>query len=91
MTSEEKQAPAARAWDGCRVFSATKAKDRAELGERVTAWLREAGVLPVDVQVRQSSDAEFHCLSITVFYRALEEPLQPLGATPRRQRKQPSR
>jgi hypothetical protein len=84
MTSEEKQAPAARAWDGCRVFSATKAKDRAELGERVTAWLREAGVLPVDVQVRQSSDESFHCLSITVFY--LKRPQDPTKE-PRRSRR----
>ena len=48
-----------------KVFSATKAKDREVLGEKVTKWLRSlpAGHEVKDVQVRQSSDREFHCLS----------------------------
>jgi hypothetical protein len=54
---------------GAKVFTATKAKDREELGEVLTRWIRanpQAKIL--DKIVTQSSDSEFHCLSITVFY-----------------------
>lgn len=54
---------------GAKVFTATKARDREELGEVLTRWLREnpkARIL--DKVVTQSSDNEFHCLSITLFY-----------------------
>jgi hypothetical protein len=55
---------------GVKVFSATKAKDRDELGENVTRWLRDhQEVQIVDKIVTQSSDHEFHCLTITIFYR----------------------
>ena len=57
---------------GVKVFSATKAKDREELGEMVTRWLREnSDASIVDKIVTQSSDQEFHCLTITIFYQAL--------------------
>ena len=56
---------------GVKVFSATKAKDREELGENVTRWIKSNADLEiVDQVVRQSSDNEFHCLSITLFYRS---------------------
>jgi hypothetical protein len=52
-----------------KVFSATKAKEREELGRRVTGWLREnRDAEIIDKKVTQSSDREFHCLTITVFY-----------------------
>ncbi len=55
---------------GVKVFSATKAKERDELGETVTRWLRSnAEVEVVDRVVAQSSDNEFHCLTIVLFYR----------------------
>jgi putative lipoic acid-binding regulatory protein len=55
---------------GVQVFSATMAKDREQLGEKVTAWLRKHGEAEVvDKIVTQSSDSEFHCLTITLFYR----------------------
>ena len=55
---------------GVKVFSATKAKEREELGETVTRWLRANPDLDiVDRVVSQSSDDEFHCLSIVLFYR----------------------
>jgi hypothetical protein len=55
---------------GVKVFSATKAKDREEMGEVITRWLGEHPRLrPVDHVVVQSSDREFHCLTITLFYR----------------------
>ena len=54
---------------GVKVFSATKARDRESLGENVTRWLVENPQLRVvDKTVTQSSDAEFHCLTITLFY-----------------------
>ena len=55
---------------GVKVFSATKAKEREELGETITRWLRaNADLEVVDKVVSQSSDDEFHCLSIVLFFR----------------------
>jgi hypothetical protein len=55
---------------GVKVFSATKAKERDDLGEQVTRWLRANGDLEVvDRTVVQSSDNEFHCLTVVLFYR----------------------
>jgi hypothetical protein len=55
---------------GVKVFSATKARDRDELGENVTRWLESnADLEVVDQRVLQSSDDEFHCLTVVVFYR----------------------
>ena len=57
-------------FDGVKVFTATKHKEREGLGEKLTKWLNDnEGVGVTDVEVRQSSDSEFHCLSIVVFYR----------------------
>ncbi len=61
-------------YDNVKVFSATKARDRDALGDRVTEWLRDNRVEIVDKVVRQSSDAEFHCLTITLFYRDASQP-----------------
>lgn len=55
---------------GVRVFSATKAKEREELGEIITRWLKANPDLEiVDRVVSQSSDNEFHCLTIVLFFR----------------------
>jgi hypothetical protein len=55
---------------GVKVFSATRAKDREELGDVITRWLRaNPSIQVVEKVVTQSSDREFHCLSITVFYK----------------------
>jgi len=57
-------------FDGVKVFSATKAKERELLGERLTEWLdTHPDVKVVDTVVTQSSDHEFHCLTITVFFK----------------------
>jgi hypothetical protein len=54
-----------------KVFSATKARDRDVLGEKITSWIAaNPSVFIVDKIVRQSSDRGFHCLSITLFLRA---------------------
>ena len=57
-------------FDGVKVFSATKQKDRDELGETATRWLHEnKNIEIIDKTVTQSSDSEYHCLTITVFYK----------------------
>jgi hypothetical protein len=56
-------------FDGVKVFSATKAREREELGETITKWVQEhPNYRIVDRIVTQSSDNEFHCLTITIFY-----------------------
>lgn len=56
-------------FDSVKVFSATKMQDRDRLGDAVTDWLRaNKGIDIVDKIVTQSSDSEFHCLAITIFY-----------------------
>ena len=58
------------AFNGVKVFSATKAREREDLGEIITRWLRaNSGIRIVDKVVTQSSDREFHCLTITLFYQ----------------------
>jgi folate-dependent tRNA-U54 methylase TrmFO/GidA len=55
---------------GVKVFTTTLARDREALGETITRWLAEHPQLEIlERQVRQSSDRQFHCLSITLFYR----------------------
>lgn len=52
------------------VFTATRASERRELGRVVTQWLtgyRAGGGCIVDKVVTQSSDNEFHCLTITLW------------------------
>jgi len=53
-----------------KVFSATKAKDREQLGARVSAWIEaNPDVEIANTVVTQSSDKAFHCLAITLFAR----------------------
>lgn len=51
-----------------KVFSATKARDREALGEAVTKWLADNRAVGVRAEVKQSSDREFHCMSIVIWY-----------------------
>ena len=57
---------------GVKVFSTTLARDREVMGETITKWLKDnlATVEIVDRTVTQSSDKEFHCLTVTLFYKA---------------------
>ena len=56
-------------FNGVKVFSATMAQERENLGEKVTAWLdNHKSAKIVDKIVTQSSDEAFHCLAITLFY-----------------------
>ena len=58
-------------FDSVKVFAATKFTDRACLGEVVTEWIAQHPHNQItEIAVRQSSDAEFHCVTLIVFYRA---------------------
>lgn len=55
---------------GCKVFSATLARDREAMSETINSWLeKHPGLEVVDKSVTLSSDKQFHCLSIVLFYR----------------------
>lgn len=72
VQSASKDDDAGRVLDvtGVKVFSATKAKERELLGELITDWIRmNPNCEIVDKIVTQSSDSEFHCLTITLFYK----------------------
>ena len=56
-------------FNGVKVFSATMFAPREQLGETVTAWMAANPQLTVtEFIVTQSSDSQFHCVAITVFY-----------------------
>jgi len=51
-----------------KTFSCTKHKDRDALGDRISEWLLEhPDALVVDKIVTQSSDREFHCVTVVLF------------------------
>ena len=56
--------------DVVKVFCATRARERAALGDLVTEWLRQEKVEVVDKVVTQSSDEAFHCLTIVLFCKS---------------------
>lgn len=58
-------------YSGVKVFSATKARERELIGDRINEWIDDTikQIEIVDTIVTQSSDREFHCLTITIFYR----------------------
>ena len=56
-------------FNGVKVFSTTKFREREMMGETITQWLSERPEIEIiSKEVRQSSDHEFHCLSIVFFY-----------------------
>lgn len=60
-------------FNGVQVFTSTKREERDRMGERITDWLRSHhGIEIVDKVVTQSSDSDFHCLTITLFYNRSE-------------------
>ena len=61
--------PCCPSFEGMKIFSATKARDREKLGETITSWMRANGNLTiVDYKISQSSDSEFHCVTVTLLY-----------------------
>ena len=60
---------------GMKIFSTTLARDREAMGDNITRWLKDNQQYEVvDKIVTQSSDKEFHCLTITLFYRERPRP-----------------
>lgn len=61
----------AASYTGVKVFSATKARERELIADRINEWLDDSvsAIEIVDTVVTQSSDREFHCLTITIFYK----------------------
>lgn len=58
-------------FNSVKVFSATMFNDRHLLGDKLTAWIADNPRNElVEIVVTQSSDASFHCIAFTVFYRA---------------------
>lgn len=56
-------------FNGVKVFGATMFAQRDKLGETVTQWMAaHPEITIVDIVIAQSSDAQFHCVSICVFY-----------------------
>ncbi len=44
--------------------------DRGQLGDRITAWIASGPQRKLtDIVVTQSSDAAFHCVTISIFYQ----------------------
>lgn len=73
-------------YSAVRTFSETKARDRQELGERITKWIRDEKPIIIDTKVCQSSDHEFHCLSVVIFYKegGDQTETEPISCTRRR-------
>lgn len=60
----------ARTFDGVKVFSSSHARERAEMGDRMTQWLKaNRHIEVIDTVVTQTSDRSHHCLTVTFFYR----------------------
>jgi len=56
-------------FNGVEVFTASMRADREALGERITRWIADHPAYTLaEINITQSSDASFHCVSITVFY-----------------------
>jgi len=56
-------------FNGVKVFSATMAEARANLGELVNEWLAaHPRCKPTEFVVTQSSDSRFHCVSLVIFF-----------------------
>ena len=59
-----------RTYTGVKVFSATKAQEREAIGTKLTKWIADnPDAEIVDTVVKQSSDEQFHCLSVLIFFR----------------------
>lgn len=57
-------------FDGMVIFGASKHVDRERLGADVTDWRqRNSNATITEVRTMQSSDNEFHCVTIIIFYK----------------------
>lgn len=72
MQVQTQQTPVTQKYDGVKIFSATMAKERGALGDLVTEWIANNKKVEItSTVVAQSSDSEFHCTTIVVFYKRL--------------------
>jgi hypothetical protein len=57
-------------FNNVKIFSVTTSLARSMLGDTVTAWLvtQRSLIEIADIKLVQSSDSEYHCISIVVFY-----------------------
>jgi hypothetical protein len=74
------------AFSTVKIFSCTLARNREQFGERITEWLKQHPELtPIDTVVSQSSDQEFHCLTVTLFLEGeMVAGERPLVVAPKR-------
>lgn len=58
-------------FDGMEIFTGTKHTDREALGRKVTDWRQRNGskIEVTEIRTVQSSDNEFHCTTILIFYK----------------------
>jgi hypothetical protein len=69
VVAKQPKAFASTTFNGVKVFAATTFVQRQQAGDVVTEWLAAHPSLQVrDIVVGQSSDSEYHCITITVFY-----------------------
>jgi hypothetical protein len=54
----------------CKVFSTTMVVDRQKLGEKITEWIRANRAMVERIEIVQSSDDAFHCVSVVAFWAA---------------------
>lgn len=68
--SERRENPMTNDFTGVKIFSATKAREREEISDRITDWIAANRNLEiVGKDVLQSSDNAFHCLTIVLYYK----------------------
>ena len=80
MASQGDSGTVTKTFNGVKIFSATVAQNRENLGDRVMAWLRNDPAREViDTVVTQSSDEAFHCIAITIFYWQPQSEAQVTG------------
>lgn len=69
-TSTGRAAFSQHPFESVKVFSATMVNERERLGDRINEWLAEHPAVELcEAVVTQSSDASYHCVAITLFYR----------------------
>ena len=57
-------------FDGVQIWTATMAREREGMGAQITRWMRDNPDKEiVDYTITQSSDAAYHCVVVTFFYR----------------------
>lgn len=57
-------------FNAVKIFSATMMAERDALGTKLTDWMANHPQFEVtEINVTQSSDMSFHCVTFTVFYR----------------------